>query len=290
MTYLLFINALALSISAEYYAIVGLMAIFSGSPISIAVMGATLGSAKLVIVSWLYRNWNKTSLILKSYFVFAVIVLMSLTSMGIFGYLSKAHLEQGSVSAEAQAKLSIYDEKIKTAKENIEANRKQLKQMDEAVDQVMARSTDEKGADKSNAIRRSQQRDRAALARDIEANQKIIGALNDESAPLRAEVRKVEAEVGPIKYIAALIYDDVTDSNTLEKAVRFMIIMIVVVFDPLAVLMFIAYNQSVKPKKEEEIIPIVRETLYMEDDVTFEESVKIFKRDIYTGHESTLDV
>ena len=288
MTYLLFINALALSISAEYYAIVGLMAIFSGSPISIAVMGATLGSAKLVIVSWLYRNWNKTSMILKSYFVFAVIVLMSLTSMGIFGYLSKSHLEQGSVSAEAQAKLSIYDEKIKTAKENIEANRKQLKQMDEAVDQVMARSTDEKGADKSNAIRRSQQRDRAILARDIEANQKIIGALNDESAPLRAEVRKVEAEVGPIKYIAALIYDDVTDSNTLEKAVRFMIIMIVIVFDPLAVLMFIAYNQSVKPK--EEIIPRVKESFYMEDDVTFEESVKIFKRDIYTGHESTLDV
>lgn len=288
MTYLLFINALALSISAEYYAIVGLMAIFSGSPISIAVMGATLGSAKLVIVSWLYRNWNKTSLILKSYFVFAVIVLMSLTSMGIFGYLSKAHLEQGSVSAEAQVKLSTYDEKIKTEKDNIEANRKALKQMDEGVDQVLGRSTDEKGADKAVALRKSQQKERARLQNEISQSQKSIAELNDARAPIAAEVRKVEAEVGPIKYIAALIYDDVTDSNTLEKAVRFMIIMIVIVFDPLAVLMFIAYNQSVKPK--EESIPRVKENFYVEDDVSFEENVKIFKRDIYTGHESTLDV
>jgi hypothetical protein len=116
--------------------------------------------------------------------------------------------------------------------------------MDEAVDQVMGRSSDEKGADKANNIRRSQQRDRSALAKDIEANQKLIATLNDEAAPIRAEVRKVEAEVGPIKYIAAFIYGDNPDANVLEKAVTWVIIIIVSVFDPLAVILLLASQYS----------------------------------------------
>ena len=123
----------------------------------------------------------------------AVVVLMLITSMGIFGFLSKAHNDQTLVSGDVGSKIAIYDEKIKTAKENIEADRKQLKQMDEAVDQIMGRSTDEKGADKANIVRKSQQRDRIALAKDIETQQKLIASLNDEAAPIRAEVRKVEA-------------------------------------------------------------------------------------------------
>jgi uncharacterized protein YPO0396 len=140
---------------------------------------------------------------------------MFLTSMGVFGFLSKAHSDQSLVSGDVGSKIAVYDEKIKTAKENIEANRKQLKQMDEAVDQVMARSSDEKGADKANAIRRSQLKDRGALAKDIETNQKLIAKLNDEAAPIRAEVRKVEADVGPIKYIAALVYGDNPDERVI---------------------------------------------------------------------------
>jgi hypothetical protein len=175
----------------------------------------------------------------------AVIVLMIITSMGIFGFLSKAHNDQNLVSGDVQSKIAIYDEKIKTAKENIESNRKQLKQMDEAVDQVMGRSSDEKGADKANAIRNSQKRDRANLAKDIEANQKLIASLNDEAAPIRAEVRKVEAEVGPIKYIAKFIYGEHgADENMLEKAVTWIIILIVVVFDPLAVIMLLAAQMT----------------------------------------------
>jgi hypothetical protein len=148
------------------------------------------------------------------------------------------------VSGDVQSRIAIYDEKIRTAKENIEANRKQLKQMDEAVDQVMGRSQDEKGADKAVNIRRSQQRDRSALAKDTEANQKLIAKLNDEAAPIRAEVRKVEAEVGPIKYIAAFIYGDNPDANVLEKAVTWVIIIIVSVFDPLAVILLLASQYS----------------------------------------------
>jgi hypothetical protein len=171
--------------------------------------------------------------------------------MGIFGFLSKAHIDQGLVSGDVQSKIAIYDEKIKTAKENIEADRKQLKQMDEAVDQVMARSTTEEGATKSNAIRKTQARDRTALAKSIEANQKLIGVLNDEAAPIRAEVRKVEAEVGPIKYIAALIYGDNPDTNLLEAAVRWVIILIVAVFDPLALVLILAAQQNIRWAKDD---------------------------------------
>jgi hypothetical protein len=122
--------------------------------------------------------------------------------------------------------------------------------MDDAVDQIMGRSTSEQGADKSNAVRRSQQKDRAALAKDIEANQKLIASLNEERAPIAAEVRKVEAEVGPIKYIAALIYGDNPDANLLEKSVVWVILTIVFVFDPLAVLLLLASQMSFQWLKE----------------------------------------
>lgn len=243
--------ALSLSTVAAYYSIIGLTAIFAGAVIPIIIMGSILEVGKITTTVWLRKYWNRAGFALKAYLVPAVILLAFLTSMGIFGFLSRAHSEQGLVSGDAQGKLAIYDEKIKTARENIEANRKQLKQMDDAVDQVMARSTDEKGADKSNTIRKSQQRDRANLAKDIEANQKIITTLNDESAPLRAELRKVEAEVGPIKYIAAMIYGDNPDANLLEAAVRWVIILIVIVFDPLAIALVLAANASKEWDKEE---------------------------------------
>ena len=116
--------------------------------------------------------------------------------------------------------------------------------MDEAVDQIMARSTTEGGADKANAVRKSQQRDRVALAKDIESQQKLIASLNDEAAPIRAEVRKVDAEVGPIKYIAAFIYGTAPDASMLERAVTWIIILIVIVFDPLAVIMLLAAQMT----------------------------------------------
>ena len=239
------LTALLLSAVAAYFSIAGLMAIFSSAVIPIAVMGGTLELAKIVTASWLYRNWKTAPLLFRYYLVSSTIILSLITSLGIFGYLSKAHNDQNLVSGDVQSKIAIYDEKIKTARENIEANRKQLKQMDEAVDQVMGRSTDEKGADKAVSVRRNQSRDRNALAKDIEANQKLIATLNDEAAPIRAEVRKVEAEVGPIKYIAALIYTE-QSVDVLEKAVRWVIIALVIVFDPLAILLLIAANMSLR--------------------------------------------
>ena len=238
--------ALSLSVIAAFYSIAGLAAIFAAAVIPIMIMGGILEIAKLTVTVWLHEYWDRCRLLMKVYLVPAVALLAFITSMGIFGFLSKAHSDQGMVSGDVQAKIAIYDEKIKIERENIDANRKALKQLDEAVDQVMARSTDEKGADKAVAIRRSQQKDRARLLEEIAKSQSRIAALNEERAPIAAEVRKVEAEVGPIKYIAALVYGDNPDANILERAVRWVIIILVVVFDPLAIMMLLAATESFK--------------------------------------------
>lgn len=237
-------TALLLSMVAAYYSVAGLVAIFSAATVPVIIMGGTLELGKIVATVWLHNNWKRAGLAFKMYLVPAVAFLMLLTSMGIFGYLSKAHSDQSLVSGDSVAKVAIYDEKIKIARENIDANRKALKQLDEAVDQVMGRSTDEKGADKAVAIRRGQGKERARLIADIETEQKKITSLNEERAPLAAEFRKIEAEVGPIKYIAALVYGDNPDANVLEKAVRLVIILIVAVFDPLALTLILAANKQ----------------------------------------------
>lgn len=245
--------ALVISAVAEFYSIVGLTSIFSAAFWPVVIMGAALGVGKITAAVWLKLNWDRANWTYKLYLVPAVVFLMFLTSMGIFGYLSKAHSDQNLVSGDVQSKIAIFDEKIKVSKENIDANRKALKQLDEAVDQVMGRSTSEEGAVKAVAIRKSQANDRKRLLAEIQAEQKTISQLNEESAPIRAEVRKVEAEVGPIKYIAAMIYGDNPDANLLESAVRWVIVLIVAVFDPLALMLILAAQQSLRwGRKEKE--------------------------------------
>jgi hypothetical protein len=252
MKYLLFLTALSLSATAAYYSIMGLVAIFAAAAIPIFVMGSLLEVSKLVVASWLYRNWKEIPILLKSYFSVALVVLMLLTSMGIFGYLSKAHLDQAVPSGDVQAKLALIDEKIKTEKENINASRKELSQLDAQVDQTISRTTEASGTDRAIAIRRGQQKDRARILNEIGQAQAKIAKYNEERAPIASEVRKVEAEVGPIKYIAALIYGDTADQNLLESAVRIVILLIVFVFDPLAVLMLVAANlEMVKGMKKD---------------------------------------
>jgi hypothetical protein len=252
LAYLLLLTGLTISAVAIYYSVIGLTAIFSAAVIPIIIMGSALEVGKLVCASWLKANWERAPAYMKYYMVSAVAILMLITSMGIFGFLSKAHNDQNLVSGDVQSKIAIYDEKIKTSKDNIDANRKALKQMDEAVDQVMGRSSDEKGAEKAVQIRRSQQKERARLQSEITAEQKTVAAVSQERAPIAAEVRKVEAEVGPIKYIAKFIYGEHgADENMLEKAVTWIIIMIVIVFDPLAVIMLLAAQMTFGWKQDE---------------------------------------
>ena len=250
LSYFTLAVALCLSAVAAWYSILGLTAIFAAAVIPIVIMGTILEVAKVTVTVWLHHYWDHARWLMKIYLVPAVVMLALITSMGIFGFLSKAHSDQSLVSGDVLSKISIYDDKIRTERENIEANRRALKQMDEAVDQSMARSSDEKGADKAVALRRSQARERTRLLNEITDSQKKISALTEERAPIAAEVRKVEAEVGPIKYIAALIYGDNPDANLLERAVRWVIITLVIVFDPLALTMVLAANESLKWERD----------------------------------------
>lgn len=259
MTYLLFSCGIALSAVAAYYSVMGLIAIFSTAVIPIAIMGSVLEVSKLVSASWLYRNWKTIPTLLKVYFTTAVVVLMLLTSMGIFGYLSKAHLDQAVPTGDVASKVAILDEKIKSQKENVDAARKAITQLDAQVDQTLSRTTDDRGAANAIAIRQRQAKERASLFAEIGKSQAEIAKLNEERAPVASELRKVEAEVGPIKYIAALIYGDTIDDTILEKSVRIVILLIVFVFDPLAVLLLIAANSEAMKKPEEEDEEVVEE-------------------------------
>lgn len=273
------LSGLSISAVAIYYSVAGLVSIFSAAVIPIVVMGVTLEISKLIATMWLKINWTRAPFFIKAYMSAAIVILMIITSMGIFGFLSKAHSDQSLVSGDVQSKIAVYDEKIKVARDNIDANRKALKQMDEAVDQVMGRSTTETGADKAVAIRRGQAKERTRLLSEIAAEQKTIAKLSEERAPIAAEVRKVEAEVGPIKYIAAFIYGDNPDANVLEKAVTWVIIIIVAVFDPLAVILLLASQYSFqwfrKPDETvEQVIEKVEEAKKPEPYVKGDDSFK----------------
>jgi hypothetical protein len=250
LSYFTLFVALSLSAVAAWYSIIGLTAIFAAAVIPIIIMGGILEVAKVTITIWLHEYWHRCRLLMKLYLVPAVALLMLITSMGIFGFLSKAHLDQAVPTGDVQAQVALLDEKIATQRDNIETARTALKQMDSQVNELLARSADDRGAERAVQIRRQQARERAALQRDIAAAQAEIAQLNQQRAPVAAELRKVEAEVGPIKYIAALIYGDDPDANLLEKAVRWVIILLVVVFDPLAIMMVLAATESLKWRRE----------------------------------------
>lgn len=255
--------ALSLSSVAAWYSIIGLTAIFAGAVIPVIIMGGILEIGKITTTVWLRKYWHRAGWLLKLYLVPAVIALALLTSMGIFGFLSKAHMEHGISTGDSQAKLSLYDEKIKTQRDNIELARKALTQMDNQVDQRLSRGDSENSAERAVQIRRQQAGERSRLQKDIGDAQKEIAKLNEERAPIAAENRKIEAEVGPIKYIAALIYGDNADNNMLEAAVRWVIILLVIVFDPLAIALVLAANASRewdKEKDEEGDSPLGNET------------------------------
>ncbi len=243
-----FLTAIGLSAVAAYYSVVGLAQIFPGSFLPVVIMGTILEISKLVTVSWLYNNWKETNVMMKTYFTIAVILLMIITSMGIFGYLSKAHIEHSSTIAPQAAKVELYDEKIKVIQSQIERNNKNLSQYDEAVDQVMGRSKDEKGAERANQIRKTQQKERERIIAETKGLQKEIQLLTEEKLPLSLEVRKAESDLGPIKYVAEVVYST-QDRDLIDKAVRLVIFTIIVVFDPLAILLLIAANQTFKKYK-----------------------------------------
>jgi hypothetical protein len=269
LSYFTLFVALSLSAIAAWYSIIGLTAIFAAAVTPIIIMGGALEVAKITITVWLHEHWSQARWLMKLYLVPAVVVLMIITSMGIFGFLSKAHLDQSVPTSDVAAQVSMIDERIRTQRDNIDAARAAIKQMDDQVNERLARSTDDRGAERAVQIRRQQARERAALQNEIAQAQTEIARLNEQRAPIASELRAVEAKVGPIKYIAALIYGDDPDSNLLERAVRWMIILLVIVFDPLAIMMVLAATQSLKWRRESAATappPPPVEPAYQQDD------------------------
>jgi hypothetical protein len=261
LTYLMLFVALCLSAVAAFYSIIGLTAIFAAAVWPIVIMGTILEAAKLVVTVWLHEYWREVKLTMKIYLVPAVFTLMVITSMGIFGFLSKAHLDQTVPTGDVQAQVALIDEKITNERDTIANARTLLGQLDKAVTDI-SNSADQEiklrdgttqirsSAERALQVRRQQARDRATLTKTIEEAQARIVKLQEEKAPFAKELRKVEAEVGPIKYIAALIYGDNPDANLLEKAVRWVIIILVIVFDPLAIMMLLAATESYRWERE----------------------------------------
>ena len=247
------IVGLAISGVAAWYSIVGLMAIFAAAKIPIAIMGAVLEVGKLLTASWLYQFWDKTNTLLKSYFTIAVVVLMFITSMGIFGFLSKAHMDQTLTVGDNSLLIERIDRKIDREKVKITDAETVVAQLDKTV-QVLIDYDRIRGESGAIAVRESQNEERATLSNIIDQAYSKIDTLSVEKLELDKEQLELEAEVGPIKYIAAFIYGDELDKTLLERAVRWIIITIIFVFDPLAVLLIVAANMTFKevmnrPKK-----------------------------------------
>lgn len=249
---LLLFSALAVSAVAGYFSIVGLMSIFPAAAMSILAMGVVLEIAKLVTASWVYRYWDKAALVMKSYFTVAVIVLSLITSMGIFGFLSKAHLEHTiSVGGDNELRVSQLERQIANERRIITDGETVLAQLDQTV-QTLIEYDRIRGPEGSIAVRESQREERAATNLSIQRASESIEEIQTVLSPLQSAALEIELEVGPIKYIAEMIYDQ-TDKNTIDKAVRFIIIMLIFVFDPLAILLVIAANMSLREYRGEMI-------------------------------------
>lgn len=249
--------AIAISAVAAWYSIVGLMAIFAAAAIPIAIMGGVLEVGKLLTASWLYQNWTKVPWLLKSYLTTAVVVLMFITSMGIFGFLSKAHLDQ-TLKTEGSNGLLIQnlERQISQQRRIITDGETLLGQLDKTVE-VLIEYDRIRGPEGALAVRKGQADQRAEINSQIQSAVSRINEINEDLLPLQKERVALEAEVGPLKYIAELIYGDEAD-NMLDEAVRLVILLLIFVFDPLAVLLVIAGNMSLreamsKPKKMVEV-------------------------------------
>ena len=246
-------TALAISAVAAYYSIIGLIAIFSAAVIPIAVMGVVLELGKLVTASWLYHYWRRVPNLLKSYLISAVVILMFITSMGIFGFLSKAHIEQTTITSDKSLEISSVQSEIERHKKDIFRAEQSLQLLDNA----LKKYTDLGAVTKGLNARKDQQGERDELNESIQSATDKIATLTKTKYELQKQQLQIESEVGPIRYIAELIYGE-SSQSVLEDAVRWVIIIIVFVFDPLAVLLLISANITLKEERKRRRTKVTR--------------------------------
>ena len=242
LTILTFLSAISISVIAAGYSIIGLATLFAGAVIPIIAMGSALEVGKLVAASWLYNNWNSdVPRLLKGYLFGAIIVLIFITSLGIFGFLSKAHLDQVKPTSGNNIKIELLDKQINQQNLIIERAEKQISLLDKALEVYIDKEYVTRGLKE----RKKQEEERNTLNTAINEASDKIAELTNQKASLSLEQDKIEAEVGPIKYVAELIYGEQAQDN-FDKAVRFVILILIFVFDPLAVLLLIAANISLR--------------------------------------------
>jgi hypothetical protein len=262
LKYLTLFTSIVLASCAAYFSIIGLATIFSGAFLSVVVMASILEFAKLVSAAWLHYEWEKVSKLIRTYFISAIAILMFITSMGIFGYLSRAHIET-SVNEGGNNSLSIeiLQRKIRTQEGIVSDSEKVLKQLDTSV-QVLLDAERIRGSEGAIAVRQSQKEERDILLENINTALKEIESLQNELLPLQRKQLELEVEVGPLKYVAELIYG-ADAPNHYDKAVRWVIIILVLVFDPLAVMLLIVSTAAFKRDKKKPKTPLIDESQIM---------------------------
>jgi hypothetical protein len=238
MNVLLLLSALSLSCISGYYSVLGMASIFSASFVPIVIMTGALETSKLIVASWLYNNWSKTPFMLKTYLCVAVIVLMMITSLGVFGFLSKAHISQTLGSQDNTLIINQIDQEIQQQQSQITDAQSQISELDSSVNSLLKQNY----AIRSSKLRIQQQPERDTLSKQILSADTQITNLNNQKIQLEQVDNKTQADIGPLLYIAQMLYGDNVTPTLQEHAVRIVILMIIFVFDPLAVLSVIAAN------------------------------------------------
>ena len=243
---LVFFSAIAISAIAAGYSIVGLATLFAGATVAIIAMGTALEVGKLVAASWLYQNWRNPLLpkSIKIYLTTAVLVLVFVTSMGIFGFLSKAHLDQVRPTSDNAVYIALIDKQVIQQEKVIKRAELTLDQIDRAIEVYITRERVTKGLKERKKLKE----ERELLTNEIRLAMERIAVLTLDKGNLELAQLKIEADVGPLKYVAELIYGDQAKDH-FDKAVRYIIIVLIFVFDPLAVLLLIAANISMRERK-----------------------------------------
>lgn len=265
MKYLTLATSIAIASVAAYFSIVGLATIFSGAFLSVVVMAGILEVGKLVSAAWLHHEWDRVTFLVKTYFITSILVLMFITSMGIFGYLSKAHVDQTILQGgNNELQIQNLERRINRQQIIIKDAETVLSQLDGAV-QTLIEYDRIRGPSGSLAVREGQAEERRTLNTQIDTAYTTIEEIQDELIPLQKQSFALEAEVGPLKYIAELIYGE-DAKDMFDTAVRGIIIMLVVVFDPLAIMLLVVSVGMFK-RDRETMNPLVAEEQIMRMDV-----------------------
>lgn len=240
---IIFITAILISVVAAYFSIVGLAALFAATFWGVVIMGATLEAGKVVAATWAHEHWGDPSVsrLHKGYLVGAVSALMLVTSLGIYGYLSKGHLEQAAPMAGTNLQIQQGELRIQQIQADNERLTTRLNQLDQSVNVMLSNDRASQGL----RARRQQAAERAEINTTMDANNKQIQELQTNLLPLKTANLEVEAKLGPVKYVAELF-----GWKDPEAAVRMIILIIMVAFDPLALVLIISGGISLRQYQE----------------------------------------